>query len=613
MPRMRRVPEEEANEWEEEDEEEWEEGEEEGFEPPALTESDVLDWVGQTSFQRGLSYIDGSVISRRRTGGTLKAGCQGTATQPYRVEVTIESDAIEEAYCSCPVGGGGRCKHVAAVLMTYIGDPDSFMEVEALDTALERRSKPELIALIRQMIARHPDLDMLLELPAPDGGGARPPVNETLIRRQVRNAFSTGGYDWYDSGVNSAELNGLVRMADNYVHAGDWRSGAVIYQIVAQEILEHYEEVADEEGDLGEVVNECAEGLGRCLSDATDPVQRETLLHAMFDIYRWDVDFGGIGIGDSVPDIILEQATLEERERMAVWVRAAMPAGSSWSDNYHRQVYGGFLLALEGDNLDDETFLRIAKETGRTSDLVNRLLELNRIDEALDHLRSTESSNVLTLADLFVAGGHGDLAEQLVRLRVQAGVDANFTIQFNSWLKRQAHARGDLATALDLALGLFRQRPSLSDYNEVQELATPLGRWEHLRAEILQQLEARQQHDLLTEIHLREGNIEDALRAVTQVNNWLSYGEAPLPIRVARAAEATHPHDAMGIYVANAQKLISQRGRDNYATAARYLARVRDLYRHIGEEQVWRLLINDIREQNRQLRALKEELTKAGL
>lgn len=611
MPKMRHVPEEEANEWEEEDEEDWEE--DEGSEPPELTESDVLEWVGQTSFQRGLSYIDRSVINPRRTSGTLKAGCQGSATQPYRVEVTIGSDGIEEAYCSCPVGSGGRCKHVSAVLMTYIGDPDSFMEVEALDTALERRSKPELIALIRQMIARHPDLDMLLELPAPDSSGTRPPVNELLIRRQVRNAFTSGGYDWYDGGFNNGELDGLVRVADNYVQAGDWRSGAMIYQIVAQEILEHYEQVADEEGELGEVVNECAEGLGRCLTAADDPVQRETLLHALFDIYRWDIDFGGIGIGDSVPDLMLDQATPEERPRIAVWVRAAMPSGSSWSDNYHRQVYGGLLLALEGDSLDDETFLRIANETGRTRDLVDRLLELDRVDEALGHLRSAEASNVLALAELFVARGHGDLAEQFVRSQVQAEADANFIIQFNSWLKKQAHARGDLATALDLALGLFRQRPSLSDYNEVRDLATPLGRWESLRAELVQQLEARQQHDLLTEIHLREGNIEDALRTVTQVNTWWPYGDAPLPIRVARAAEATHPHDAMGIYVANAQKLISQRGRDNYAIAARYLARVRELYHHIGQDQIWRMLIADIREQNRQLRALKEELNKAGL
>ena len=54
-------------------------------------------------------------------------------------------------------------------------------------------------------------------------------------------------------------------------------------------------------------------------------------------------------------------------------------------------------------------------------------------------------------------------------------------------------------------------------------------------------------------------------------------------------------------------------GRDNYVSAARYLAGVRDLYRQLGEGAAWDVLIAGAREQNRQLRALKEELDRAGL
>ncbi len=44
-----------------------------------------------------------------------------------------------------------------------------------------------------------------------------------------------------------------------------------------------------------------------------------------------------------------------------------------------------------------------------------------------------------------------------------------------------------------------------------------------------------------------------------------------------------------------------------------YLLRVRELYHRLGEEATWEKLIATIIVENRRLRALKEELAKAGL
>jgi uncharacterized Zn finger protein len=89
--------------------------------------------------------------------------------------------------------------------------------------------------------------------------------------------------------------------------------------------------------------------------------------------------------------------------------------------------------------------------------------------------------------------------------------------------------------------------------------------------------------------------------------------QAPLSIRVAQAAEEQYPRNAIQIYITVAQRLIQQQGRENYATAARYLARARDLYRRLGEETAWSDLIGAIRQQHKRLRALQEELARAGL
>ena len=59
--------------------------------------------------------------------------------------------------------------------------------------------------------------------------------------------------------------------------------------------------------------------------------------------------------------------------------------------------------------------------------------------------------------------------------------------------------------------------------------------------------------------------------------------------------------------------MIQLRNRGSYAEAAEYLTRVRDLLRKSGQADRWTALIAQIRYDNRRLRALQEELNRAGL
>jgi uncharacterized Zn finger protein len=61
------------------------------------------------------------------------------------------------------------------------------------------------------------------------------------------------------------------------------------------------------------------------------------------------------------------------------------------------------------------------------------------------------------------------------------------------------------------------------------------------------------------------------------------------------------------------ESLIRQRGRDNYAQAAAYLLQVHEAYQRLDEPQSWQALIANIREQHRNLPALRDELSRAGL
>lgn len=91
------------------------------------------------------------------------------------------------------------------------------------------------------------------------------------------------------------------------------------------------------------------------------------------------------------------------------------------------------------------------------------------------------------------------------------------------------------------------------------------------------------------------------------------YGFGDIALQVARAAEEARPREAIELYRQSAERLIALRGRQNYQEACKYLAKMRALYEKLGEGEAWTTYITALREQNRNLRALKEELAAAGL
>jgi len=572
---------------------------------PIITQADIRERVGERSFRRGLRYFrEGYILTPRRQGNTLKARCLGSRPQPYHVEATLGPEGIVSAHCSCPVGEGGYCKHTAALLLTWLHRPDDFTPIEELETALQQRSKEELIALIRRMLARDPDLEMLLELPIVGEGRPRP-VDPEVIRRQAGHIFQGLGYDEWGATYGVAQqLDELVALGRTYAEHGDWRSAAVVYRTVAEETLDNYELLHDE-GEISAVIEHCVEGLGECLAAAEDPAGREGILLALFNVYRWDVDFGGVGMDYPATDIILERATPEERRRLAKEVRQRLATGSEWA----RRTWGGFLLDLEADWLDDQAYLDICRQSERWNDLVDRLLALGRTDEAVGVARQVGDYDLLRLAEVFEAHGQIDLIAPLIGERAQTSQDDRLT----AWLREQAQRRGDREEALRLTAQLFWKSLSLREYQTLRDIARSLDRWDDERRQILARLEAQNNYRLLTEIHLEEGAVDQALETVERVRQGWGWGDPSLRLRVAQAAEKPYPQEAIRIYVAEAQQLIKRRGRGNYATAATYLARVRDLYHSLGQEAEWEAFIAGLREQNRRLPALQDELNKAGL
>ena len=219
----------------------------------SISEVDIQNWVGPTSFKRGQAYFrQRSILQPRRQGRILKANCRGSSAPSYRVEVNLGLDEINWGVCSCPVGAGGQCKHVACLLLTWLDAPHTFQVIESLDESLERRSKEELIALIHRMLQRDPELEIMLELPFPEGDSNLETIDREILKEQVDHAFRGLDYErsWMDIPEISRELDTFSDLAGEYLAKSEAVKAATIYQVVVETILAHEDAVMWDEAGL---------------------------------------------------------------------------------------------------------------------------------------------------------------------------------------------------------------------------------------------------------------------------------------------------------------------------------------------------------------------------
>ncbi len=341
----------------------------------------------------------------------------------------------------------------------------------------------------------------------------------------------------------------------------------------------------------------------------------------LFAIYQHDLHAdNSLGFATSAADHVVQYATPLERQTLAERIRAILADEDEKVSGSLRRAYGGFLLNLEKDILDDETYLRICRETGRTSDLIERLLTLRRIEEAARETQQVNDLALLTLVDLFIQQGQDTVAEHLVRARLTEKPELHLL----NWLQQYYQKRGNQTAELEIVETLFRTQPFLRRYQEIHALARPLGRWETLQPELLAFLEQAKNTTLLIQIALDEKDIDHALHLLkdtakkdiygyTYNDSYGYYGSSDIALQVARAAEETRPREAIELYRQFAERLIARRGRQSYQQACTFLVKMRTLYEKLGENEAWTKYVTTLREQNRNLRALKEELTNAGL
>ncbi|MEM9490921.1 MAG: SWIM zinc finger family protein, partial [Myxococcota bacterium] len=625
-----------------------------------LTDEFIERQVAGHSFVRGRKYAaEGAIFAGQREGNVVRALCTGSRSEPYRVEIIFYPDTsieggmlLARARCTCPVGESGRCKHVAAMLLAFRDAPESFVRIEGLAEALRRRPHEELVALIQTMVRQKPDLSQFIR-----GALNSVPANGQLVTEQPPGPARAALGASYEreiaeifilvrTGENAEagarRLEAIVNTGETLLKMGDVTLASQVYRVLAESALDHYHNRAlahsfEPHGLLG-LVHRSISGLGECLATLTDnrsqATLRQNIVAALWSLLVRDLDAGGTsGLRHAVLEAIGSHATAVERQYVATWLRHRMATvEASLSDirdsaerdadpaaqeqtRWHHGILASALIDIEGDSLGEDEFIARCRQSGRIPDLVAWLLHQRRHTEALTEAllvvrrpagQGTDSM-LVKVANVFVEHGRGDDAAAILAERAQSS-DSRELLEWLIARYRQSSSDqpGD---ALPLVLRLFRQLPTIDRYREACDLADEVGRPSEIRQQLHRLVADSGLSSLQVRMYLVDGEFDAALAVLPQ----LTRSTRRLIDDVAEAVSGERPEVARQLYLRQARALIGRRGRKNYREACDYLVRARALYPAEISDLSWQRLIDQLREEHRSLRALRDELDRAGL
>jgi uncharacterized Zn finger protein len=644
-----------------------------GFAP--LDDDAIAAQTDAGSFSRGRAYFRGKrIFEAFRRENTLRARCHGSSGGPYRVEATLATSDLPKArnpvscFCTCP--RGGFCKHIVALLLTWVDDPVSFEVRPPIADILAGKSREELIALIEQMVRDHPNLEKLIDRPVLIANPlSDAPVNETAIREQIAAAIEEesgddydeydrydhydayGEYDGFDEYENeqghriATKLEPLVKLLEAYADAGHWRNSLLVAATFVEEVAPHLTEIEDEAGELDALVSRADAKLAACLDIQNQlpaeqrlaPEERKRLIEAIFTVWQADVDYGGIGLSVAGAEAIARRASPEEQQHVAERVRKTMNAVYVRSDRlWHKRAAIGFLSLLQGEaGLSDEQLLAEYRDAELWDDAAAMLLRLGRFDEAFTVAirRLTAPALLLPFADQVIATDNTQAIDRAMtivddRLWEHEGQNLRDDELLRAWLERRYAERGQPEKSLQMARERFDAAPTKATYDAVKAAALLPGHagdpWPELRPKLVASLRKRGDWHALIDVNLDEGDVAEAVKALercekSQGTSQLAWGYSwsgwpeQYATRVAKAAEADLPDESIRIYRTLAERRIAARDRVNYQEAARHLVRVKQVLETNDRAAEWPPLIGELRQQNKNLRALREELDALGL
>lgn len=630
-----------------------------------LTWDDLQEWAGATIVSRGQSYQRSRQVHElaRTSRGGLVAWVQGT--RRYATTIESEGKALIAA-CTCPYGD--ICKHAVAVVLDYLeqvkqdraiptvteqdhrlrlledsadaeemdeeadgneADEDTgrvFLRQSqkaasvALLEFLEQQTKPQLLALLKDLAQRYPDARQFLQDRHNLSVGAVPKLVKA-VQAEIAALSEEPGWSnhWNDEG-SSPDYSRVRDRLEVLLAQG--HADAVVD--VGAELLEagtRQVEMSHDEGETGEEIASCLDIVFRALPHSSrSPAEQ----------MRWAVE---ADLSDDYELCRGAKTFWDRTHPVTAWNVLAEQLAPRLAQDRPTKSQDNFSDTFRRDRLSNWLILSLDR-AGRREEII-----------PLCRQEAEKTGSYLRLVEQFKKARRWEEAEQWIRKGIAAtekrwpGIAGQLRTSFREMRERAQDWTGVAALCADD----FFAEPCLQTFQKLQQAAK--------RAEVLPAVRAAALHyletgavpqpstppwplpesglkpvierppihppmtDTLIDIAMAEKRPDEVLRWYDQrkprSRGWNSGWF--VEDRIAETVVETYPDRAVAIWKQLAEKQIALTKPKAYEEAAGYLRKVHRALKQLGKEQDWQGYLAALRRANERKRRLVQILdTLAG-
>ncbi len=477
-----------------------------------ITESALKSASSSESFTRGYKlYQSGAIFDTFRQGDLLTGKCEGSSAPFYQIRVQLDEGGIQEASCTCPYDWGGYCKHIVALMLTYIHNPDAFIEQKNIKELLGQLDKDGLVYLITKIVDKNPDLYSWLQTAIPAASAKSQPtqqrdkrkteVSKTAYKRQIQSILhSLQGYRmseayWMMGGMVD-QLNHVRDTAYDFLEADDAHGALVILTTLLTEVSGSFDQFDDSDGELGGFFSELALPLVEAiLSTDLSKTERRNLFNELEPVVE---ELSAYGIDDL--DVILAALNLG-------WSEEVLDEQEDY--DYDESILTEAKLnILERQNRVEE-FLKLCLEVGEYRRYILKQIEMGNFEKAkqVAWKTITQASDALMVAKALRDAGY--LLDALRLAEKGLDLDGN-KHELGAWLGPIEETQGQIDKAIKAYQAAFTSLPSLELYSILKKLSGT--NWGDLRPVLMQILQASPHTDVLVDVYLSEEEWEQSDR-----------------------------------------------------------------------------------------------------
>jgi len=620
---------------------------------PKINESMIRQNASDKSFERGKEYVRSQAVRDLfLRDQILQASVAGSTY--YRVSIGFSDRGIQSAKCSCPYDFGGWCKHIVAVLLVGMEQPQ-IEERPSLAKMMDKLDLEQTRKLIHNLATQSPDLVDLIDIQiqlltsikenksktsktnkkTSKTETQHPEIDRSPFRRQLAYSLQSSlrnyEHSYYDEDDPFSDIiYEEIEKTKVFLEAGDSFRAFVMLYSIAEELCNYTEEIENYLGDVSDLIYhldlEMAEAILLTDFSVKDRQKWVAEIEGTQDVLCAELDFSLAALIQGWDDPYL-QTVLQGKEKpeninlqpvqistQSQRKRTSIQKGTNvYVHETDLRPLGAIRLRiLQAQERFDE-YLNLAKDADFFTEYVNMLLQLGQDDEAIAAAENVQDENdAFEIAQKLLEHGFEQQALYIANkgLQLQEQEAKRYrSRELADWTAELAKRLGESRILLNAKIIAFKLTPSLADYHQIHDLTK--DKWNSTKDILLKyllQLDSFAASEAKINIFLEEELFDEAI-AIANTSYCKTYDR----LRVMQAVISSNPQWVITKAKALSEDIITRGKSDDYEQAIAWLEQVRNGYRILRQEKEWLNYRNQLVEVNARKRKLMELVKRKAL